>query len=61
MLRKQFQDTQRVTFMFNKTRQSLFRQLATKKKHFFERNLRFFPLKCRIVPKNVKGGPFGIY
>ena len=38
-LRKQFQDTQRVPFMLDKTRIA----------HFFR--------KCRIVPKNAKGGP----
>ena len=36
---------------------------AQKAQHFFEKNLKFliFFGKCRTVPKNVKGGPFGLY
>ena len=34
-------------------------------KTFFEKKLEIFEFvsfrKCRIVPKNVKGGPFGLY
>ena len=47
--------------MLDMTGKSLFpdweQNLKTFLKFFFEKKLR----KCRIVPKNEKGGPFGIH
>ena len=51
--RNQFRDTQRVPFMFNKHRKPLPPQLEHRKT--FEK-IGFFVGKCRIVPRNVKGG-----
>ena len=57
---EKFRDTQSVPFMLDKTRKPPFPQLGTKK--IFKKKLRIFFLgKCRILPKNVKGGPFGVY
>ena len=48
--------------MLDKNRKPLFPQLGTKKTFVFEKNFGCFSFgKCRIVAKNVRGGPFGIY
>ena len=56
MLRKQFRDTQRVSFMLDKTREPLFPNWKQKKNIFGRRNWIFSFEKCRIELKNVKGG-----
>ena len=42
---------------------ALYLRLKKRKRHFFEKKLETFEFfsfrKCRIVPKNVKGGPLG--
>ena len=42
--------------MLDKTRKPLFPQLQQENIFFFEKNFGFFIGKCRIVPKNEKGG-----
>ena len=53
--RKLFRDTESVPFMLDKSRKPLLTQLGTKN-FVFEKTSGF--RKCRIVPKNVKGGTF---
>ena len=56
---EKFPDKQMVPFKLDKTQVGT--QMGTKKT-FFEKKIWIFSFgKCRIVPKNVKRGPFGIY
>ena len=55
-------------FMYNKTMMSKVGAISKAQKAqniFLEEKLEIFEIfsfgKCRIVPKNVKGGPLGIY